>query len=751
MRIASESLASSRLSPTGVTSRLIATCAIALAGVSEVSAADIPPAAKAAPPAIAASWAGFYLGVHGGYGWGRNDFAELQADFNYVGPINSAGGVYGAHAGYNWQFGRAVAGLEIDFSATDIHGSVSRSGIVPGQFTFDHTRTHRAKYLGTARGRLGWTATDNVLIFGTAGVAWERFETSFDERDVSNVNAFQNGTNSGRTPFDRLGWVAGAGTEARLAGSNWIGRLEYLHYDFGAVERASSRFGTLPNFPPFAERSGRQSYDIVRAALSYKFGTLAAAAPAPYAKAPVIATSMSSWAGFYLGVHGGYGWGANKYSDPWNFTPLASITGPGLKGAVYGGHAGYTWQFDRAVAGFELDFSGTGIKGTSPTGFAAADSAASSTNIAYLGSLRARLGWSATDNLLLYGTAGLGWERLDRDLLIVRAGQAGTQRFDSVAATNRFGWVAGAGVEAKLPGSNWIGRVEYLHYDFGTIQPSGLINTNIFVPSSAGNHHLDIVRAGLSYKFGDPTGMTAVPYAKAPAVAGAATHWAGYYLGAHGGSAWKNNDFTQVVNFVDFGQVGGITSRGWVAGGHTGYNWQYGRVVTGLEVDFSLSDIRGNSGSVMGGNGFPGFTETHSLGDRVKYLATARARLGWLPTENALLYATGGPAWERLERTGTTASAQAGLSMVESTTTPSDHFGGVIGAGAEWMPWGPNWIGRLEYLHYDFGKVQDTVTFTSTVPGDQSYSERRGRQTIEVLRAGISYKFGAEPPVVARY
>ncbi len=269
------------------------------------------------------------------------------------------------------------------------------------------------------------------------------------------------------------------------------------------------------------------------------------------------------------------------------------------------------------------------------------------------------------------------------------------------------------------------------------------------MPSSAGNHHLDIVRAGLSYKFGDPTGMTAVPYAKAPV--GAATHWAGYYLGAHGGYAWKNNDFTQVVNFVDFGQVGGITSRGWVAGGHTGYNWQYGRVVTGLEVDFSLSDIRGNSGSVVGGNGFPGFTETHSLGDRVKYLATARARLGWLPTENALLYATGGPAWERLERTGTTASAQAGLSMVESTTTPSDHFGGVIGAGAEWMPWGPNWIGRLEYLHYDFGKVQDTVTFTSTVPGDQSYSERRGRQTIEVLRAGISYKFGAEPPVVARY
>ena len=47
----------------------------------------------------------------------------------------------------------------------------------------------------------------------------------------------------------------------------------------------------------------------------------------------------------------------------------------------------------------------------------------------------------------------------------------------------------------------------------------------------------------------------------------------------------------------------------------------------------------------------------------------------------------------------------------------------------------------LEYLHYDFGKVQDTTTFTSNVAGDLPYSEHRGRQTIDTVRAGISYKF----------
>ena len=95
----------------------------------------------------------------------------------------------------------------------------------------------------------------------------------------------------------------------------------------------------------------------------------------------------------------------------------------------------------------------------------------------------------------------------------------------------------------------------------------------------------------------------------------------------------------------------------------------------------------------------------------------------------------------------------AGAGIVDDfrQTLRSDHFGGVVGAGAEWAPWGPNWIVRLEYLHYDFGKVQDAVTFTSTVPGDLTYSEKRGRQTIEAVRAGISYKFGADQPIVARY
>ena len=101
-----------------------------------------------------------------------------------------------------------------------------------------------------------------------------------------------------------------------------------------------------------------------------------------------------------------------------------------------------------------------------------------------------------------------------------------------------------------------------------------------------------------------------------------------------------------------------------------------------------------------------------------------------------LLYGTGGMAWERAHRTSVENSP------FDNTIdeTARDHFGWAAGAGAEIMLGSSNWIGRLEYLHYDFGQVESAFTFTSTVPG-QSEAEKGGRQTIDVVRAGVSYKF----------
>jgi opacity protein-like surface antigen len=712
-----------------------------MALVAAASAADLPAVAAPVPQAIAPGWAGFYLGVHGGFGWGDNNFSQAAfalPPFAAIQGVKSQGGLYGAQAGYNWQFSRAVTGFEIDFSVAGISGnSATATQEFPGQGTLAGSRFDRVKYLGSTQGRLGWLPSDNFLLYGTAGAAWERIDQgrNFSVGPPSNLNV------SSKLPTDRLGWVAGVGVETILFGSSWIGRLEYLHYDFGAVTETTSRVSTVPN-ASFSDHAGRQTIDTVRAALSYKFGAPGAANPVSYAKAPVVAAA-SGWAGFYLGAHGGYGWGENNFSRNENVVPLVQIGGPKLKGGVYGGHAGYNWQFGRTVTGLELDFSAADLKGSTQVDYLQPPlgpvTAIWANKVESLGSIRARLGWLPMDNLLLYGTAGLGWERLGRTYTRSVTVAAGVNTGVAGSAIDRFGWVAGAGIETMLPGGNWIGRLEYLHYGFGTVEVSDVETVaGVTTVSTAGNHGIDVLRAGLSYKFGEPAAAAPVRYAKVPAILPSSTStWAGFYLGAHGGYGWKDNDFTRRITADQ--QTDGIKSRGWLAGGHAGYNWQYGRVVTGLETDFSFGDLKGTSTAVteiIGGGG----TLTTTLSDKVKYLATTRARLGWLPADNVLLYATGGLAWERLERTEVGVRTGPGA-RTDTGVTPSDRFGAVIGTGAEWMPFGPNWIGRVEYLHYDFGKFESTTTFTSTVPGAVPSSERQGRQTIEVVRAGVSYKF----------
>src|SRR5689334_19453593 len=133
--------------------------------------------------------------------------------------------------------------------------------------------------------------------------------------------------------------------------------------------------------------------------------------------------------------------------------------------------------------------------------------------------------------------------------------------------------------------------------------------------------------------------------------------WAGFYIGAHGGYGWKQNDFSWVnytAPFTTLDGIGidGIDSKGWVAGGQAGYNWQYGRWVAGVEVDGSATQIRGTSRPVIRPSG-GGITVTETSSDDVRYLATARARLGVaapLANSDVLLYGTGGLAWERVNR-----------------------------------------------------------------------------------------------------
>jgi len=741
--------------------RLFLTGASLMVLTGSTLAADLPVAK--APPAVLPSWAGFYLGVHGGYGWNQNEFSQTD-HFAFQTPqsingIKSKGALYGAQAGYNWQFGRAVTGLEIDFSATNLDGSSAISETAPngpGTQAITITLRDKVQYLGSARARLGWLPTDNVLLYGTAGLAWERLDRT-TEQTIDTVGPGA-GTDffSGRSALDKFGWVAGVGAEVMLGSPNWIGRIEYLHYDLGQVETVTALTHTGGARSDIST-AGSQTIEVVRAGVSYKFGEPATVASASYVKAPVAAplsTPLSTWAGFYIGAHGGYGWGHDPVSIPLAFYMFpGTLTGTDSKGWVAGGHFGHNWQYDRFVTGLEVDLSAADINGTTNTGTAVFGTTNASITldekVKYLSTFRGRLGWLPTNTVLLYGTAGLAWERLESGESHADTSPTGNFSSRLAVPSDRFGWVAGVGGEVMLGSTNWIGRLEYLHYDFGRVGSEKVQSlvapaASDFLASTAGHQTIDLVRAGASYKFGpDGPAVAAAPamYAKAPRMPAPLQNWAGLYVGAHGGYGWRENDFSTIFNFSSDVFFDGIKSKGWLGGGQAGYNWQYASAVAGFEIDGSATGIKGSSApaTIPGQNGS---FQTGTLSDNVKYLGTVRGRLGWTPASSWLLYATGGLAWERVHRTNLHVNDFApGNRATTALDEPRDHFGWVAGAGVESFIGGSNWIARLEYLHYDFGTGERAYGVASTIPSITPYTERGGRQTIETVRAGLSYKF----------
>ena len=242
------------------------------AGAGSALAADIPlrPAPPVAAPAtccVVPDWVGFYVGIHGGGGWGHTsfdpgEFESFTTPFTFP-NVRSSGGVFGFQFGHNWQWGPVVGGLEIDFSGADIKGSntfLQTEAFVP----FIFNQEIKIQELASARGRLGYLIFPNWLLYGTAGIGWAH--TRLNLTQVSQPLGLFTETNT--TYSNEFGWVAGIGLEWKLT-NNWLLRGEWLHYDFGRV--------THPNLVApvngFDEDnfSLRTTVDVARAALSYKF------------------------------------------------------------------------------------------------------------------------------------------------------------------------------------------------------------------------------------------------------------------------------------------------------------------------------------------------------------------------------------------------------------------------------------------------------------------------------------------------
>jgi outer membrane immunogenic protein len=147
--------------------------ALVLAGIvvlisGAAGAADIPvkrvvpiPAPASAPPSYL-NWSGFYLGVNGGWEGGRSHF-NFDGLGAMPGRFNASGWQVGGTAGYNYQIGHVVLGVESDIDWSNLNGSTTCP--VTG-----FTCQTQNNWLGTVRGRAGY-AFDRFLPYVTGGLA----------------------------------------------------------------------------------------------------------------------------------------------------------------------------------------------------------------------------------------------------------------------------------------------------------------------------------------------------------------------------------------------------------------------------------------------------------------------------------------------------------------------------------------------------------------------------------------------------
>jgi outer membrane immunogenic protein len=176
--------------------------------------AHLPPKAPVVAPVPYFSWTGFYLGFNGGGGWGRSSHADTN--FGLVTPnFDLSGGLLGGTAGYNYQAGNAVLGLEGDLDWAKISGTTTT--FVPGV-----NYSSYLQWLGTVRGRVG-LAFDRFLPYVTGGLA------------VGNVKGTISGpgTALSGTSTD-AGWTVGAGLEYGITPSLSV-KAEYLYLDLAAA------------------------------------------------------------------------------------------------------------------------------------------------------------------------------------------------------------------------------------------------------------------------------------------------------------------------------------------------------------------------------------------------------------------------------------------------------------------------------------------------------------------------------------
>ena len=266
--------------------------ALIYAGPEPMASKEIAPMPAPQP----SCFEGWYFGVHGGGILTEFDFQTSA--FEETLPPSTRGGFSesafaetgrrsgsftwegGLHAGYNWQRGGWVFGLEVDIQGSDFENQQSAVAFIDlptdEDEDFDHqysTEIHsttKLDWYSTGRVRIGHTLGDRIMVFATGGGAVGLTEVS-ESTDVFATTTEGGAKTAFLTKSDRGirgGWTGGGGIDFCLS-QHWMLNFTYLYVDLGDESVSSAAVLTLP--APNSGGGVRTFDSVTRARADFQF------------------------------------------------------------------------------------------------------------------------------------------------------------------------------------------------------------------------------------------------------------------------------------------------------------------------------------------------------------------------------------------------------------------------------------------------------------------------------------------------
>ena len=244
--------------------RFIAGLAIAGAAWPRLSlAADPAPAPAAVAPPYTV-WSGPYLGLEGSASgsYGAYNFGPSTVGGRGVPAFKSGDStgrsdrareattaLGGASAGWNWQNGPWLYGIEAAIDAANLKrpvpSTIAGFGYEAIDPAFDIIRAKTDVY-GTLRGRLGYSF-DRYLVYATFGLAGANARLIANYPDLGT-----GGLTTARRDLSFLGFTLGAGVQYAISESFALG-LDYRYVDLGQSPRFA--LGSVPGLGPVSSRA----------------------------------------------------------------------------------------------------------------------------------------------------------------------------------------------------------------------------------------------------------------------------------------------------------------------------------------------------------------------------------------------------------------------------------------------------------------------------------------------------------------